>query len=188
MTNSDQNPDALRLTLTNYLIDLFGLDAWDDDPGSTASRWLKAIAEFQQPKDMPFKATVFSARGQDQMVICRDIHFSSICAHHLFPFSGVAHVAYLPNKKIIGLSKIPRLVDWLAHKPSTQETTTEDIAAKLEELVNPLGVAVVLNAQHTCMACRGVRAHTATMTTSVMRGAFLTNPNAKQEFLSLIQS
>lgn len=180
--------DELSKLLADHLSDLFGRGCWDDSVDDTTRRWLKAIQEFRQPVSAPFTPTTFDSPGTDQMVICKDIHFSSLCAHHLFPFSGVAHIAYIPNQKIIGLSKIPRFVDWLTHKPSTQETSTEDIAKTLEELLNPIGVAVVLKAQHTCMACRGVRAHTASMVTSVMKGAFLTNPNAKQEFLSLITS
>lgn len=180
--------DELTALMAEHLQNLFGQACWDDSVDDTVRRWLKAMQEFKQAPSVPFTPTVFDASNTDQMVICKGIHFSSLCAHHLFPFSGVAHVAYIPNQKIIGLSKIPRFVDWLTHKPSTQETSTEDIAGTLEELLNPIGVAVVLEAQHTCMACRGVRAHTASMVTSVMKGAFLTNPNAKQEFLSLIKS
>jgi GTP cyclohydrolase I len=119
-------------------------------------------------------------------VVVKEIEFSSVCAHHLLPFYGSAHVAYIPNKLAVGLSKIPRLVDYWASRPQLQERLTDQIAHDLKRRLEAHGVAVVIEARHTCMACRGVRKHNGAMVTSSMLGVFLTASEARQEFLSLI--
>ena len=119
----------------------------------------------------------------DEMVLVRDIEFYSLCEHHMLPFFGRAHVAYLPNGKVIGLSKIPRLVEMFARRLQVQERMTRQIADLLQELVHPQGVAVVLEAQHMCSMMRGVKKHAARMTTSAMHGAFRANLATRQEFL-----
>lgn len=158
---------------------------WDDDVKLTAQRWLRAMIEFTPAEEMNFNVTTFTARV-NQMIAVTGIEFSSLCAHHLFPFVGKAHVAYLPNKKQIGLSKIPRIVHHFALRPQTQERLTEQIASFLKTHLEAQGVAVVLEATHTCMSARGVREHNGLMRTSEMRGAFLSNPAAKDEFLALV--
>ena len=120
------------------------------------------------------------------MVLVKDITFASLCEHHLLPFIGKAHIAYLPNGKVVGLSKIPRAVDALAHRPQVQERMTEDLADLLMEELDARGVAVILEATHTCMATRGVRKTGSIMTTSSMRGAFRTNPATRSELLALV--
>ena len=122
----------------------------------------------------------------DEMVIVRDIEFYSLCEHHLLPFLGRAHVAYMPAGKVIGLSKIPRLVDVFARRLQVQERMTRQIAAELQDLLEPKGVAVVVEALHLCMMMRGVKKHDARMTTSAMHGAFRTNLATRQEFLDNI--
>jgi GTP cyclohydrolase IA len=122
----------------------------------------------------------------DEMVLVKDISFASLCEHHLLPFIGKAHIAYLPNGKVVGLSKIPRTVDALAHRPQVQERMTEDLADLLMEELNARGVAVILEATHTCMAIRGVRKTGSIMTTSSMRGTFRTNPATRSELLALV--
>ncbi len=119
----------------------------------------------------------------DEMVIVRDIEFYSLCEHHLLPFLGRAHVAYMPAGKVIGLSKIPRIVDIFARRLQVQERMTRQIADLLHELLEPTGVAVVVEGLHLCMMMRGVKKHDARMTTSAMHGAFRTNPATRQEFL-----
>jgi GTP cyclohydrolase I len=122
----------------------------------------------------------------DEMVIVRDIEFYSLCEHHMLPFLGRAHVAYLPKGKVIGLSKIPRIVDMFARRLQVQERMTKQIADLVDELLHPKGVAVVIEGLHLCSVMRGVRKHDARMTTSSMSGAFRTNMPTRQEFLDNI--
>jgi len=119
----------------------------------------------------------------DEMVLVRDIEFYSLCEHHLLPFFGRAHIAYIPDGKVIGLSKIPRLVDMFARRLQVQERMTRQIADLLQDLVHPQGVAVVIEAQHMCSMMRGVKKHAARMTTSAMHGAFRANLATREEFL-----
>lgn len=122
----------------------------------------------------------------DEMVIVRDIEFYSLCEHHLLPFLGRVHVAYMPKGKVIGLSKIPRLVDVYARRLQVQERMTRQIADVLQNLLEPQGVAVVMEGLHLCSMMRGVKKHDARMTTSAMHGAFRTNSATRQEFLDNI--
>ncbi|OIO84674.1 MAG: GTP cyclohydrolase I FolE [Anaerolineae bacterium CG2_30_57_67] len=122
----------------------------------------------------------------DEMVIVRDIEFYSLCEHHMLPFMGRAHVAYIPNGKVLGLSKIPRIVDMYARRLQVQEHMTRQIADFLRDLLKPQGVAVVVEAMHLCSMMRGVKKHDARMTTSAMHGAFRANLATRQEFLDNI--
>lgn len=122
----------------------------------------------------------------DQMVVVKDINFYSMCEHHILPFFGKAHVAYLPKGKVIGLSKIPRIVDMFARRLQVQERMTQQIATFIQETIQPLGVAVVIEASHLCMMMRGVRKEDATMTTSAMIGGFRTHLDTRLEFLNRI--
>lgn len=124
----------------------------------------------------------------DQMVVVNDIEFYSMCEHHMLPFFGHAHVAYLPNGKVIGLSKIPRIVDMFAHRLQVQERMTQQIAELINDQIHPQGVAVVVEAQHMCMTMRGVKKQEATMTTSAMLGVFRTRLETRLEFLNRISS
>ncbi|RPJ26897.1 MAG: GTP cyclohydrolase I FolE [Chloroflexi bacterium] len=122
----------------------------------------------------------------DEMVLVRDIEFYSLCEHHMLPFLGRAHVAYLPKGKVIGLSKIPRIVDMYARRLQVQERMTRQIADFLQQTLEPQGVAVVVEAMHLCSMMRGVKKHDARMTTSAMHGAFRANLATRQEFLDNI--
>lgn len=122
----------------------------------------------------------------DEMVIVRDIEFYSLCEHHLLPFLGRAHIAYMPAGKVIGLSKIPRIVDLYARRLQVQERMTRQIADQLQQLLHPTGVAVVVEGLHLCTMMRGVKKHGARMTTSAMHGSFRTNLATRQEFLDNI--
>ena len=122
----------------------------------------------------------------DEMVIVRDIEFYSLCEHHMLPFIGRAHVAYFPRGKVIGLSKIPRIVDMFAKRLQVQERMTREIAEFIHKLLRPLGVAVVVEGLHLCATMRGVRKHDARMTTSAMYGAFRNNLATREEFLANI--
>jgi GTP cyclohydrolase I len=122
----------------------------------------------------------------DEMVIVRDIEFYSMCEHHMLPIIGRAHVAYIPNGKVLGLSKIPRIVDMYAHRLQVQERMTRQIADFISNLLEPQGVAVVVEALHLCMSMRGIKKQDARMTTSAMHGGFRYNVATRQEFLDNI--
>ena len=123
----------------------------------------------------------------DEMVLVRDIDFFSLCEHHMIPFFGKCHVAYIPDGKILGLSKIPRLVDALSHRLQVQERLTTQIAEALKKNLQPKGVAVVMEAQHLCTMMRGVQKQNTRMVTSSMMGTFRTDPKTRMEFLSLLR-
>jgi GTP cyclohydrolase I len=122
----------------------------------------------------------------DEVVLVRDIRFGAFCEHHLLPFMGKAHIAYLPNGKIVGLSKLARVVEVLARRPQVQERMTEDLADLLMKELEPRGVAVILEASHTCMTLRGVRNADSLCTTSAMRGTFRENALTRSELLALV--
>jgi len=122
----------------------------------------------------------------DEMVIVKDIEFFSLCEHHLLPFYGKIHVAYLPNEKVIGLSKIPRIVDAFARRFQIQERMTQEVAETIQDLVNPRGVGVICEARHFCMMMRGVEKQHSGTVTSAMLGAFRTNQETREEMLSLV--
>jgi GTP cyclohydrolase I len=128
---------------------------------------------------------VFSQK-YDEIVLIKNISFESMCEHHLLPFFGVVHVAYLPNGTVVGLSKIPRVVEDLVHRPQIQEGLTVEIADLLMEELNARGVAVVVEAEHTCMIIRGVRKPGSICTTSTMRGIFRDNPSTRAELMGLL--
>lgn len=130
---------------------------------------------------------VFSQK-YDEIVLIKDISFESMCEHHLLPFFGKAHVAYLPKGKVVGLSKIPRVVEDIAHRPQIQEGITVQLADLLMKELDAKGVAVVVEAEHTCMTIRGVRKPSSVCITSAMRGAFRENPTTRAEVLSLISA
>ena len=149
----------------------------------TPKRYIKFMQEFLKPKE--FKFTTFKNEGTDEMIIVQNIPFYSLCEHHIAPFFGVANVAYLPGKKIVGLSKLARVVDLYANRLQNQERITTQIAERIEKELEPLGVAITMKAQHLCMCMRGVKKHDTWTTTSKMLGVFKTNPDAKAEFLNL---
>lgn len=132
-------------------------------------------------------STAFQADGYDEMVLCRNIEFHSTCEHHMLPFSGVAHVAYIPSRRVVGLSKMARLVDCFARRLQIQERMTRQIANTMQEVLKPKGVGVVVQAKHMCMVCRGVMKQRSEMVTSALLGV-MRKPEPRQEFLSLVKS
>src|SRR5207237_4410789 len=155
-----------------------------DTPARVARMYAELFAGLHQDPRAHLRR-VFTQK-YDEMVLVKDIHFESMCEHHLLPFMGKAHVAYLPNGKVVGLSKIPRVVEALSRRPQVQEKMTEDLADLLTTELNARGVAVILEATHTCMAIRGVRKTDSITTTSAMRGTFRTNPSTRSELLALV--
>jgi GTP cyclohydrolase I len=128
----------------------------------------------------------FFSEKYDEMVLVRDISFNSMCEHHMLPFSGVAHIGYIPNGKVVGLSKLARVVEVVSHRPQVQERMTEDIANLLIEELEVKGVAVVIEATHTCMTIRGVRKPGSVCVTSAMKGIFRSNLSSRSEVMTLI--
>jgi GTP cyclohydrolase I len=155
-----------------------------ETPARVARMYAELFAGLRQDARVHLRR-VFTVK-YDEMVLVKDICFASLCEHHLLPFMGKAHIAYLPNGKVVGLSKIPRAVEALAHRPQVQERMTEGLADLLMDELDARGVAVILEATHTCMAIRGVRKTGSVMTTSAMRGTFRSNPATRSELLSLI--
>ena len=133
-------------------------------------------------------SSTFNGEGYDGIVLLRDIEFHSTCEHHLQPFRGRAHVAYIPTDRIVGISKLARIVELHARRLQNQERITKGVADDLEQHLNPLGAAVIIEAAHGCMQCRGISKQNAVMTTSAMRGAFFGISDARTELMQLIQS
>ena len=131
---------------------------------------------------------LFAEEGYQEMILCKDLDFYSLCEHHMLPFFGKAHVAYLPNKRIVGLSKVPRMVEIFARRLQVQERLTRQIAQTIMSEIEPLGVAVVLEAEHMCMRMRGVEKQNSYVTTSAMLGVFRTNTETRQEFMQLLRN
>ena len=132
--------------------------------------------------------STFNAEGYDGIVLLRDMEFHSTCEHHLQPFSGKGHIAYIPVDRIVGISKLARLLDMHSKRLQNQERITQSVADDIVENLSPLGCAVILEAQHGCMKCRGVRKQNSIMTTSAMRGVFFDKQEARTEVLQLIRS
>lgn len=124
----------------------------------------------------------------DEMVLVRDIQFTSMCEHHLLPFTGVAHVAYIPNGKVTGLSKLARVVEEVSRRPQVQERMTQTIAELVQQRLDTAGVGCVITAEHSCMAIRGIRKPGSTTVTSALRGIFKTDPATRTEFMALINA
>jgi GTP cyclohydrolase IA len=155
-------------------------------PSRVAKSYTELMAGLRQEPREHLK-TVFHER-YDEVVLLRDIEFNSLCEHHLLPFTGRAHVAYLPDGKVVGLSKLARLVEGYARRPQVQERLTTQIADALMEELNPIGAACVIEATHTCMTIRGVKKPGSIMVTSALRGIFKENPSSRAEILTLMYS
>jgi GTP cyclohydrolase I len=166
------------------LLRAIGADVDSPDLLETPRRVAASFAELVTP--VAFGATLFPNEGYDELVLVRGIEFHTLCMHHLLPFHGEAHVAYLPGETIIGISKLARVVEGFARDLQLQERMTEQIADWLERELAPRGVGVVLNAEHMCMTIRGVRKPGARTVTSALRGSLRDDARTRQEFLSLV--
>lgn len=157
----------------------------------TPERVIKSFEEIYAGYAMDSKevlSSTFNGEGYDGIVLLRDIEFHSTCEHHLQPFKGRAHVAYIPTERIVGISKLARIVELHARRLQNQERITKGVADDLEQELDPLGAAVIIEAAHGCMQCRGVSKQNAVMTTSAMRGVFFEKTEARTELLQLIRS
>jgi GTP cyclohydrolase IA len=166
------------------LLEAIGADPAAEDLADTPRRVATAFAELLSP--LPFTPTTFpNDGGYDELVVARSIPFASLCQHHLLPFHGLAHVGYLPGDRVVGLSKLARVVEWFARDLQTQERLTEQVAGWLEEQLEPRGVGVVVDAEHLCMTVRGVQAPGVRTVTSALRGRVRDDPRTRAEFLAL---
>src|SRR3954453_17008338 len=166
------------------LLDALGADLHADGLRETPRRMAAAYAELLTPR--PFSLTTFpNDEGYDELVVVREIPFQSLCMHHLLPFKGMAHVGYLPDARILGLSKLARVVELFSRDLQLQERLTTQIATWLQEQLEPKGVGVVLEAEHLCMSLRGVQKQGAKTVTSALHGIVRDDPRTREEFLSL---
>ncbi len=176
--------------LVRKMISIIGEDPNREGLRKTPERFEKALkfltSGYHQNVDHVLNGATFSV-AYDEMVIVKDIEFFSLCEHHLLPFFGKCHVAYLPNKKVIGLSKVARLVNMFARRLQIQERLTSQIAHAIEEKLSPEGVGVIIEARHLCMQMRGVEKQHGQAVTSAMLGCFRHNKETRDEFLSLVR-
>jgi len=166
------------------LLSALGLPIDTDEMAETPRRMAHAYAEMLAVPSFDF-TTFANTEGYDELVLVENIPVRSLCEHHMLPFFGVAHVGYLPGERILGLSKFARVVDFFAQRPQTQERLTKQIAEHLQQQLDPRGVGVVIEAEHTCMSLRGVRAVGARTVTSTLFGSLREDAAARAEFLTL---
>lgn len=171
------------------ILDSLGEDSGREGLLKTPERVAKAYQfltqGYQQDAQKILRSAMFNEQ-YSEMVLVKDIEVYSLCEHHMLPFFGKAHVAYIPNGRIVGLSKIPRVVDVFARRLQVQERLTEQIRDSIHDTLQPLGVAVVIEAQHLCMQMRGVSKQNSVTTTSAFTGIFMSDPKTRKEFISLV--
>jgi len=178
--------DAVR-KLLQYLEGDAKREGLEETPKRVINSFDEIFAGYKQ-KPSEVLASTFNAEGYDGIVLLRDIEFYSTCEHHLQPFRGRAHVAYIPTDKIVGISKLARIVELHARRLQNQERITKSVVDDIVDNLSPLGAGVILEAKHGCMQCRGVSKQNAIMTTSAMRGVFFDKAEARSELMQLIRS
>ena len=187
------DPDTIEQLKSHYkaILQLLGEDAEREGllktPERVAKAWAYITKGYREDPIAILKSAIFREEYK-QMVLVKDIEVYSLCEHHMLPFIGKAHVAYIPNGYITGLSKIARVVDCFARRLQVQERLTVQIRDSIQEALNPVGVAVVIEASHMCMQMRGIEKQGSATTTSAFTGIFLSDPRTREEFLSLISS
>ncbi len=188
LSESEQSQETIA-DLVRRILMLLGEDPQRDGLRLTPQRVEKALrfltAGYQQDPEKMLNGAVFKV-CYDEMVVVKDIEIYSLCEHHLLPFFGKCHVAYIPREKVVGLSKIARLVNLYARRLQIQERLTQQIARSIQDRLDPIGVGVVIEARHLCMVMRGVEKQHSQAVTSAMLGAFRDNQQTRTEFLSLI--
>ena len=188
--HDEKEPEARRIAChVREIIKLIGEDPNREGLRKTPERYEKALkfltSGYHQNAENILNGATFSV-AYDEMVVVKDIEFFSLCEHHLLPFFGTMHVAYLPKDKVIGLSKIPRIVDMFARRLQLQERLTQEVATTIQDVVEPRGVGVICEARHFCMMMRGVEKQHSGTVTSAMLGAFRDGKETRDEFLSLV--
>jgi len=174
-------------TLIRYIEDIDGelREGLERTPERVIESFKEVYSGYGEDAEDILSAT-FNSEGYNGIVLLRDVEFHSVCEHHLQPFSGKANIAYIPVDKIVGISKLARLLDMHSKRLQNQERLTESIVEDLQRVIRPLGCAAIIEAQHGCMRCRGVSKQNAVMVTSSMRGAFFDKPQARAELMQLI--
>mgnify|MGYP003394672369 CR=1 FL=1 len=181
--------DPKTVAAIQSILQNLGEDTQREGLLDTPKRYAKAMQFLTSGNRMNVDAIVGKAmfhEDNEEMVIVRDIEIFSLCEHHLLPFWGKAHVAYIPNKRVIGLSKIPRIIDVFARRLQVQERLSAQVATELQRVLKPQGVAVIIEAYHLCMMMRGVEKQNSYTITSALRGVFKTDPTTRKEFLALM--
>ena len=178
--------EAVKILLS-YLESDFEREGLIDTPDRVIDSWDEIFSGYTMDPETILSST-FNGEGYDGIVLLKDIEFHSTCEHHLQPFNGKAHIAYIPIDRIVGISKLSRIVECHARRLQNQERITKNIADGLENYLAPLGCAVIIEAAHGCMPCRGVKQANALMTTSAMRGVFFDKAEARQELFQLINN
>ena len=178
--------EAVKILLS-YLESDFEREGLIDTPNRVIDSWDEIFSGYTMDPEAILSST-FNGEGYDGIVLLKDIEFHSTCEHHLQPFNGKAHIAYIPIDRIVGISKLSRIVECHARRLQNQERITKNIADDLENYLAPLGCAVIIEAAHGCMRCRGVKQANALMTTSAMRGVFFDKAEARQELFQLINN
>lgn len=173
------------------LLKLLGEDPDREGLKATPSRVARAYLDeivlgYEQESVIDKLITKFGKEKYDQIIMCKDIEFYSLCEHHMLPFYGRVHIGYIPGESLLGISKLSRLVEVYARRLQVQERLTDEIAHCIEERIKPKGVIVIMEGIHLCMRMRGVKQQNAVMMTSALKGVFLDEPHAKQEFISLM--
>ena len=182
----EQAEDAVR-TLLRFAGDDPDREGLRDTPKRVVKSYEEFFSGYATDPNTILSRTFKEVDGYDEMVVLRDINFSSHCEHHVVPFTGKVHIAYLPNNKVVGISKLARLVDIYAKRLQIQEKFTSQIANSLNDILQPKGVAVVVEATHMCMTMRGVQKNGTIMQTSKLLGLFRSDPRTRQEFMSLLK-
>jgi len=178
--------EAVR-TLLRYMGEDPGREGLERTPHRVASALQFLTRGYTKDPQEEINGALFSETEYQEMILCKDLDFYSLCEHHMLPFFGKAHVAYLPSKRIVGLSKLARMVEIFARRLQVQERLTRQIAQTIMSEIDPLGVAVVLEAEHMCMRMRGVEKQNSVVMTSAMLGVFRKNHETRQEFMNLIR-
>lgn len=187
--NTENSTDSLESHVRAILAALGedpGREGLERTPARVAAAWRYLTGGYSEDPDAIINGALFTEDYQE-MIVEKDIDFYSLCEHHMLPFHGKAHVAYIPRRKIIGVSKLARLVDAYARRLQVQERLTNQIASTIMDRINPLGAAVVMEAEHMCMRMRGVQKQNSTIVTSSLLGAFRTQEKTRAEFLTLIR-
>ena len=179
--------DAVR-TILRYCGEDPDREGLERTPHRVAQAFEFLTRGYDEDPKVAINGALFTEEDYQEMILCRDLDFYSLCEHHLLPFFGKAHVAYLPNRRIVGLSKIARMVEIYARRLQVQERLATQIARTLMDEIDPLGVAVVLEAEHLCMRMRGVEKQNSYVTTSAMLGVFRTHQETRQEFMNLLRN
>lgn len=185
---TQEDAEAAVRTLLRYIGEDITREGLIDTPARVANAYRELFSGYDQDAEEALGRTFEEVAGYDDIVLVRDIPFFSHCEHHMVPIIGKAHVAYLPDGRVLGLSKIARVVEIFGRRLQTQEAMTAQVAHAIDDTLRPRGVAVMIEAEHMCMAMRGIQKQGSTTLTTTFTGAFKTNPHEQARFISLIRS